>query len=258
MARRTAPDPPKPPSISKAEGRRRLTKLIERGVGFLNQRPLKEGQEDVWSTACIETIAATFGEESSHINTFIGSIRYTFSHSDRYDHFAENRDAEIIQRRIGVLQTLVEQIDLEIGFETPSVTTAFSFWDDIHPSVARVAKGRYEAGQFADCVEAALKEINTLVKDHYRQRTGDELDGAPLMNKTFSPKNPLVVLDDLSTASGRDIQLGYMQLYAGSMTGIRNPKAHGNVTINDVRARHFLYLASLLAYRFHEAVTKAR
>jgi uncharacterized protein (TIGR02391 family) len=72
------------------------------------------------------------------------------------------------------------------------------------------------------------------------------------MNKAFSPNNPLVVLDDLSTASGRDVQLGYMQLYAGSMTGVRNPKAHANVTIDDVRARHFLYLASLLAYRFDE------
>src|SRR6266403_5427063 len=112
MARRTAPDPPKPPSISKGEGHHRLTKLIERGMGLLNQRPLKEGQEDVWSTACLETIAATFGEESSHLDTFIGPIRYTFSHSDRYDDFAENRDAERIQRRIGVLEILVEQIDL--------------------------------------------------------------------------------------------------------------------------------------------------
>jgi len=43
-----------------------------------------------------------------------------------------------------------------------------------------------------------------------------------------------------------------MQLFAGSMTGIRNPKAHGNVTIDVVRAKHFLYLASLLTYRFEE------
>jgi hypothetical protein len=30
----------------------------------------------------------------------------------------------------------------------------------------------------------------------------------------FSPKDPLVVLDDLSTESGRNAQQGYMQLYA--------------------------------------------
>jgi uncharacterized protein (TIGR02391 family) len=252
MARRTVPDPPKPPSISKTEGRHRLTKLIERGTGLLNQRPLKEGQEDVWSTACVETIAATFGEESNHLYTFIGQIQYVPSQRRGYDHYAENRDAERIQRRISVLQMLVEQIDLEIGFETGSVTTAPGFLDDIHPLITRVARARYEANQFADCVEAAFKKVNSLVKGFVRQRRGEELDGAALMNKAFSPKNPLVVLDDLGTDSGRDTQLGYMQLYAGSMTGIRNPKAHSNITIDDVRARHFLYLASLLAYRFDE------
>ena len=125
MARRMTPDLPKPPSVSKAEGRRRLSTLIARGEALLAQRPLKEGQEDVWSTACIETVAATFGEESSHINTFIGQIRVIFSQGQGYDQYAEKRDAERIQRRIGVLQTLIEQIDLEIGFETPPVITAF-------------------------------------------------------------------------------------------------------------------------------------
>jgi uncharacterized protein (TIGR02391 family) len=206
----------------------------------------------VWSTACVETIVATFGEESSHINTFIGQIRVIFSQGHGYDHYAEKRDAERIQRRFGVLQTLIEQIDLEIGFETPAVTTAPDFWDDIHPSITRVAKVRYEAGQFADCVEAAFKEINTLIKEHVKRRKGEELDGAPLMNKAFSVNNPVVVLDDLSTESGRNVQQGYMQIFAGSMIGIRNPKAHANVTIDDMRARHFLYLASLLADRFDE------
>ena len=72
------------------------------------------------------------------------------------------------------------------------------------------------------------------------------------MNKAFSVNNPVVVLDDLSTESGRNVQQGYMQIFAGSMIGIRNPKAHANVTIDDMRTRHSLYLASLLAHRFDE------
>jgi uncharacterized protein (TIGR02391 family) len=218
----------------------------------LGQRPLKEGQEDVWSTACIDALKATFGEDSTHIYTFIGQPQITFSDGDdSYDYYAEKRDADRITRRVGVLRTLIEQIELEIGFEEPP-PPQLPFWDDIHPSIARVAKARYDAGHFADCVEAALKEINTTVKDHVKRRTGEELDGAPLMQKAFSPNNPLIVLDDLSTESGRNIQQGYMQIYAGAMIGIRNPKAHANVVINDARARHFLYLASLLAYRFDE------
>jgi len=101
-------------------------------------------------------------------------------------------------------------------------------------------------------VEAAFKEINTLIKEHVKRRKGEELDGAPLMNKAFSVNNPVVILDDLSTKPGRNVQQGYMQIFAGSMIGIRNPKAHANVTIDDMRARHSLYLASLLAHRFDE------
>lgn len=253
MAKRTDSfAPPRPPSISKTEGRKRLLMLVQRGEALLAQRPLKEGQEDVWCTSCIETIQATFGEDTSHLHTFIGQIRMIVSHGgDSYDHYAEQRDAERITRRIGVLKTLVEQIDVEIGFDAPSVTVPV-FWDDIHPSISRVARPRYESGHFADSVEAALKEINTVVKDHVKRKTGEEADGTDLMRKAFTPKRPLIVLDDLSTDSGRNIQEGYMEIYAGSMIGIRNPKAHANVVIDDKRARHFLYLASLLAYRFDE------
>jgi uncharacterized protein (TIGR02391 family) len=72
------------------------------------------------------------------------------------------------------------------------------------------------------------------------------------MNKAFSVNKPIVTLDDLSTDTGRNIQQGYMQIYAGAMIGIRNPKAHANITIDGLRAKHHLYLASLLAYRFEE------
>lgn len=255
MARSRSQAPPsQPPSINKSEGRRRLATLVSRGEALWQQRPLKEGQEDVWSTSCIETIQAIFGEDSGHIYTFVGPQQVIVSRGGGghvYDRDKEARDAALIMRRIGVMRTLIEQIDLEIGFEEPPRSQT-SFWNDIHPSITRVAQARYEATHFADCVEAAFKEINSLVKEHVRRRTGTELDGASLMNKAFSPNNPLILLDDLSTESGRGSQQGYMQIYAGAMSGIRNPKAHANIVINDARARHFLYLASLLAYRFDE------
>jgi uncharacterized protein (TIGR02391 family) len=253
MAKRTDSFAPlRPPPISKADGRKRLLILIQRGEALLAQRPLQEGQEGVWYTSCFEAIEATFGEGSGHLHTFIGQVRMIPSRGDdSYDHYAEQQDAEGITRRIGVLNTLIEQIDVEIGFDAPSVTVPV-FWDDIHPSISRVARPRYESGHFADSVEAALKEINTVVKDHVKRKTGEEADGADLMRKAFTPNRPLIVLGDLSTDSGRNIQEGYMEIYAGSMIGIRNPKAHANVVIDDKRARHFLYLASLLAYRFDE------
>jgi hypothetical protein len=46
--------------------------------------------------------------------------------------------------------------------------------------------------------------------------------------------------------------MGYMDIFAGAMTGIRNPKAHENMTITKNRAIHHLFLASLLFNRLDE------
>ena len=126
------------------------------------------------------------------------------------------------------------------------------FWERLHPSVVGVARKRFEDGHLADAVEATLKLLNQQVKVLVKQRANAEEDGASLMHKAFSPKNPIIVLDDLSTETGRNIQQGYMEIFAGTMTGIRNPKAHDIITIDETRAIHFLYLASLLFYKLDE------
>ena len=171
-----------------------------------------------------------------------------------YDQYKERQDAEAIDRRCTVLQSLIDQLELEIGFVAPpsAPLQADAFWSDLHPAIVRTAKPRYDAQHYADAVEAALKEVNSMIKEHMKRKTGKELDGASLMQTAFSPNAPTIVLDDLSTESGRNVQQGYMQIYAGAMIGIRNPNAHANITIDAKRARHHLYLASLLAYRFDE------
>lgn len=128
-----------------------------------------------------------------------------------------------------------------------------SGWQLLHTAVQKVSESRFDSGHFADAVEAALKEVNNRVKMFVKNKTGEELDGAPLMTRAFSLKSPVIALDDLATESGRNVQLGYMQIFAGSMTGIRNPKAHANITISAERALQFLTLASLLMEKLDEA-----
>lgn len=125
-------------------------------------------------------------------------------------------------------------------------------WDLLHPIIKRVSRSRFESGHYADAVEAAFKEINKTIKEIVRSNTGEEIDGAPLMYKAFSPNQPLICIGDLSTESGRNIQQGYMQMYAGAMIGIRNPKAHENVEIDSSKASHLLTLASLLMFQLDE------
>ena len=127
------------------------------------------------------------------------------------------------------------------------------FWSIIHPVITNISKKKFEDGHFADAVESALKEVNTRVKEHVKSLTGEELDGSSLMKHAFSLNKPLILLGDLATTTGRNIQLGYMEIFSGSMTGIRNPKTHANITIERARSIHFLFLASLLMFKLDEA-----
>lgn len=119
-------------------------------------------------------------------------------------------------------------------------------WQMLHPKVRAIATDRFEAGHFADAVEAAFKALNSEVKSIAKGRGASEMDGATLMHTAFSPKNPIIALADLGTQTGRDMQQGYMELFAGAMSAIRNPKAHENIDISPERGFHMLCLASLL------------
>lgn len=111
-----------------------------------------------------------------------------------------------------------------------------------------MSKKKYQDGHYADSVESAFKEVNTRIKDFYKKKSGQELDGVELMRNVFSLKCPLIALDDLTTQSGKNVQEGYSHIFAGSMQAIRNPSAHANLVISDEKAIHLLFLASLLMF----------
>jgi len=73
------------------------------------------------------------------------------------------------------------------------------------------------------------------------------------MQKAFSLQRPVIKIEDLSTDSGKNIQQGYLQIFSGTMTGIRNPKDHENLIIDKLRAIHLLFLASLLLFKIDES-----
>lgn len=132
-----------------------------------------------------------------------------------------------------------------------------NFWIEIHPKIRELSQSRFESKHYADGIEAALKEVNDVVKNKVKSICGEEYDGAKLMNRAFSSHNPVLRMCRLDTQSGRDEQIGYMQILAGAMTGIRNPKAHGNISLEYKRAKHLLYLSSLLMYKVDETVEGA-
>jgi len=129
-----------------------------------------------------------------------------------------------------------------------SPTTLDYFWDLIHPEIKRVAKKKFEDGHCADAVESSLKEIEVRVRKVVKDETGEELTGTGLMRKAFNPQSPIIVIQDIDTQSGKDIQAGYDHIFAGAMQGIRNPKAHENLSISKEQGVHFLFMCSLLMH----------
>lgn len=85
-------------------------------------------------------------------------------------------------------------------------------------------------GHYASAVLEAFKCLN----DYVKETSGIvDKDGAKLMTHVFSASSPTLALNDLGSVSQRDEQTGYMQIFAGAMTGIRNPRAHEHAFDDD-------------------------
>lgn len=123
------------------------------------------------------------------------------------------------------------------------------------PELVSTTRELFCHGHLAQSVEEAFKYANNLV----RQRSGLLSDGADLMNRALSPKNPVLKLSPLKTASQQDQQQGYMQILAGAMIGVRNPRAHEHRYLEDPRvALELLCLANHLSRVIRNATRSRR
>jgi uncharacterized protein (TIGR02391 family) len=119
----------------------------------------------------------------------------------------------------------------------------------LHPEIERAASNLYRNGHYANAIEDAVKALNSLV----RLRSGIELDGSTLMERVFSPSNPILKFNDLANQSGKDEQKGYMMLFSGAVSGLRNPRAHAILQDDPERALEFIAFVSLLAKLLDQA-----
>lgn len=123
----------------------------------------------------------------------------------------------------------------------------------LHADVREVADRYLESGHPEVAIFEAFKAINNRVKT----MTGLDRDGSPLMGEAFKDSDPPILLADLSTETGRNIQAGYRFLFMGAVTGIRNPDAHEQFTALDAEeALETLAFASVLMRRLDDAVTQ--
>ncbi len=114
---------------------------------------------------------------------------------------------------------------------------------DLHPEIARASTKLYQDGHYSNAVEVAVKRLNAMV----RMRSDLEVDGTTLMERAFSPSNPVLRFNSMVDQSDKDEQKGFMMLFSGAVSGLRNPRAHGLINDDPERALEFIAFVSLLA-----------
>lgn len=131
------------------------------------------------------------------------------------------------------------------------------FLNSLHDKVLTVVEQPYLTNQYATAIENAFKEIDHRLIKLYKKHKGVDDNGVSLMRLIFNPENEdkrLLTFENLNSKSGKNVQDGYMQIFAGAMQGIRNPKAHENMTATKESARDRIILASLLMKKIDEAI----
>lgn len=207
-----------------------------------------------WKDRTVESILAVTSPNSDASTMFrsfaFWNLRTTAKSLISWHPSDQQRYETDLTRARRLLEDLIEELESH-GGEGSEV--APNFWALIHPEIEAIARMRFNSRHYGDAVEAALKHVNNAVKARFVAAGRSEEDGASLMYAAFAPSNPVIRLDDLSNETGRNVQQGYMQIFAGVMIGVRNPQAHANVVIPEERATHLLFLASLLRFKLDEA-----
>ena len=120
----------------------------------------------------------------------------------------------------------------------------------LHPEIRAASIAHYYSGDFRNAVLDGILAIS----DKIRTLTGLDLDGDKLCNTAFSVNSPMLIFSEIVTESGKNDQVGFMEILKGVYRGVRNPKAHTlNHDLDHIKAAQYLIMLSLLMRRIAEA-----
>jgi uncharacterized protein (TIGR02391 family) len=121
---------------------------------------------------------------------------------------------------------------------------------NIHPALPYKVLELFDNGHYPEATSLAFKFLDKKVQEH----SGIAESGYKLMMDAFNGASAQLKLNPHVTTSDKDEQEGYRFVFAGSMRGIRNPRAHEITIVDDpdICLDH-LSLVSLLLRRLEQA-----
>lgn len=126
---------------------------------------------------------------------------------------------------------------------------------NVHPVLPIKVRELFDDGHFSQATFEAFKFIENQVKklSGLDSPTYNKM-GYDLMMEVFSETKPVIKLTNCSTLSERNEQNGYRFMFAGAITGIRNPRGHEyNIQDSMDECLDYLSLASVLIRRLESA-----
>nr|QJS06383.1 hypothetical protein [Polaromonas sp.] len=137
---------------------------------------------------------------------------------------------------------------------TSQAEKMYSFDSLLHPAIYESSLKQFNDGHLREAVMNSVTAVYDLIRD----RTKLKLDGNALASQAFGLEKGILILSELGTESGNNVQKGFMQIYQGIYTGIRNPSAHTlDHDLDAFKAAQYLVMMSLLARRVDESKNRA-
>jgi uncharacterized protein (TIGR02391 family) len=101
---------------------------------------------------------------------------------------------------------------------------------DIHDRFPAKVRELFDDGHYAEATFAAYKYLDQEVQ----RLSALPKTGEGLMMEAFKEDAPKIQLTPCATMTERDEQKGYRFLFAGAAVGIRNPRGHDAVMVDDL------------------------
>lgn len=163
---------------------------------------------------------------------------------------------EAIDQILGQIEGLDRDDDIPADWGRPiragasADRVALGYLPHLHPFIHEGCSRLFQDGHYVQAIEESAKAVLQYLRD----KTGLALDGTALAETAFSLKNPVLAFGDLSDESGKNEQLGFMELLKGLAKGVRNPLAHTHGRREEFqKAFEYLVMASLLCRRIDDA-----
>ena len=219
---------------------------IQEAIEFLKQKadeavalarlPYTNQDMILWRNSIEDVLEKVFGRDSTEYRRF--QETYIRVRSSLTEYQKQRRYVNQMQTRQTVILSIINKYEI-LGIESEPSSSREPFDTaelpvylfekmQFHPKIINASRALFEDEHYAQAIFEAFKAVENFVQD----KSGLTLYGTNLMEKVFNEENPIIKVPEAGHYY-KEVQRGFKHLFIGASQGIRNPKAHKEITQKD-------------------------